>query len=226
MTDTDTLIHFLTTGAYLPAVGIALAVLVRLANLLLAVRIDWFDTRAGKYTLGFASAAILYVGAALKAGDPITLGLFLYAFGAGLTASGGWEALRDVLTMMKRPNAPVAVLVAVLATSATSCGPIRDHVVPAIIDCTKADAGAINSLIAELEPLLLFEAPDWNAIKTRAIREGKVIGGCVLADLVQQFLGGKKAPQNDAGWAARNALEDFRKNVAGGATFRTAKGDL
>lgn len=96
----------------------------------------------------------------------------------------------------------------------------------AVIDCVAADRNQLDQLAGELSPLVSGDKPDWSAVYDRAKHAGKVIGGCVLAELVQQYLGGKKAVSNDESWAARNALEDFRKKEAGGATFRTKVGDL
>lgn len=96
----------------------------------------------------------------------------------------------------------------------------------AIIDCLKADKEQLIAVGGELRPLVFGDKPDWAALYDKAKHAGKVIGGCVLSDLVQEYLSSKKALPADASWSARGVLEEFRTNEAGGATFRTKHGDL
>ncbi len=96
----------------------------------------------------------------------------------------------------------------------------------AVIDCLKADKETLISTSSELRPLVFGDKPDWSTLYEKAKHAGKVIGGCVLADLVQEYLSSKKALPTDASWGARGVLEEFRNNEAGGATFHTKAGDL
>lgn len=100
-------------------------------------------------------------------------------------------------------------------------------VVNAVIDCTVQNQGQITALIGEFKTLLSGQMPDWSAIYQRAKNAGKAIGGCALAQLVQDYLGNRAAPPPMAdSWNANNTLERFRREEAGNATFKTAKGDL
>lgn len=103
-------------------------------------------------------------------------------------------------------------------------GPV---VVNAVVDCTLENQGQIAALIGEFKTLLNGQLPDWSAIYQRAKQAGKSIGGCALAELVQDYLGNKAAPPPQAdSWNAFNTLERFRREQASNATFHTAKGDL
>ena len=91
----------------------------------------------------------------------------------------------------------------------------------AVIDCLGANRSQIDSILTELSPLLTTGRPDWSAIYQRAKGAGRDIGGCVIAELVQNYLGGTRAPEAAEGWNAHEALEKFRREEAGGATFKT-----
>ena len=116
---------------------------------------------------------------------------------------------------------------ALLSTS-TGCphGPLP-VVENAIIDCTAQNQDQIASTLGEFKTLLSGQLPDWSAIYQRAKQAGKSIGGCALAELVQDYLGNKAAPPpvGDS-WTANNTLERFRREEAGNATFHTKSGDL
>jgi hypothetical protein len=128
-------------------------------------------------------------------------------------------------------NRLIVLIVFALGLSVTqpSCpgpgpGPV---VVNAVIDCTVQNQSQITALIAEFKTLLVGQLPDWSAIYQRAKNAGKAIGGCALAELVQGYLGNRAAPPPMAdSWNANNALERFRREEAGNATFHTAKGDM
>ena len=71
-------------------------------------------------------------------------------------------------------------------------------------------------------------------IKGKAIAKGVQVGGCALAELVQDVIGNSPGStpstalaQSGAGDGAlaRATLEDFRARIAGGAVFRFANGD-
>jgi len=103
-------------------------------------------------------------------------------------------------------------------------GPV---VIGAVVDCTVQNRDQITSLIAEFQTLLHGQMPDWAAIYQRAKNAGKAIGGCALAEIVQSYLGNRTAPPPQAdSWNAYNALERFRREEAGNATFKTSAGDI
>lgn len=99
----------------------------------------------------------------------------------------------------------------------------------AVIDCTKADVAAIGVLVGELGADAVTTAlgtgkADWAKLEADAIAQGKVIGGCALAQFVaalsksapaaatQQSLVAQASPADDG----RAALDRFRTKVGGG----------
>jgi hypothetical protein len=229
----DGLVALLMTGKYLAAIGLVLTLLVGGVRVPLKLRWPWFGTKAGGYVLGFGGAAVIYFGAALRAGSGVSIGLCLSALAAGWAAAGGWESLRDVLGVLRKPAAAgvgVASLLIIVALSTASCrrgGDVVDHpVASTLIDCARADTSKIQELGLAMEPLVFGAVPDWGRVYDRAVTVGATIGGCAVALLVQDYLGGRRQVSVEDSWGARNTLERFRAEVAGGATFRTAKGDL
>jgi hypothetical protein len=251
------LIDLLMTGKYMAAVGAFLIAFVALIRGTLGSKIAWLQTKPGGYVLGFGSAAVLYVASALQSNQPLTAGVFFAAAAAGWTAAGGWEHISDLISWL-RPTTPaqqvppaitppgntpsagpgaaiqaaiVLGIVSVCAISGSlvmqSCtGPKSPGQV--VIDCTKADAAQTIALLDDLKPLLSGNPVSWSAIEAKAIAAGETIGGCVLAQLVQNALSSTSvaAVPVENTWMARGALEDFRSRVANGATFHTAKGEI
>lgn len=121
-----------------------------------------------------------------------------------------------------------ALMISLSATQPSCPGPGPvGPVVNAVIDCTVQNQDQISQLIGEFRPLISGDAPDWAAVYQRAKNAGKAIGGCALAQLVQEYLGNRTAPPAQAdSWNAYNTLERFRREEAGNATFKTAAGDL
>ena len=117
----------------------------------------------------------------------------------------------------------------VLVASA-GCSWLKSGPEPAVIDCTKQAAPQLLATIATLKQdcpsATGFGGLDWACVETKAISAGKVIGGCALAELVQQYLSDTKLTAEPGSWAPRDALEHFRHDAAGNATFHTASGDL
>lgn len=255
---TTGILPYLLDVRYLVGVGVILCALVALFRAGLARKWAWFDTRLGKYVLGYGSAAVLYVGEALRTSAPITVGLFTAALAAGWVAAGGWEAFRDLVFHVIgvppaappefRPQPPQApppsppsspwpsarpiqfatMLIAVfVVASCASCASWQESKPgKVVIDCLSADQDKIEALTFQLTPLLFGEQPDWAAIEAGAVDAGATIGGCTLAGLIQAYLGGRKAVPVGESWRARDLLEGYRAQHAGGATFRTAAGDL
>jgi hypothetical protein len=89
-----------------------------------------------------------------------------------------------------------------------------------MVDCLAESPTDINLVYEELKPLLDFAKPDWSAIYQRAKRSGVKLGGCVIAKIVQFYLGGRRAPAVDDSWAARGLLEEYRSHELGNATIR------
>lgn len=112
-----------------------------------------------------------------------------------------------------------AALVAVALLAACPADPNGPKHVA--IDCLGANRPQIVMLLAELSPLVSGNRPDWPAVYQRAKTAGTSIGGCVLAELVQSYLGGTRAPEASDGWTAHETLERFRATEANNATFKT-----
>lgn len=225
------LYEFMRTGRGTMAVGIANLLVVWVLRNLLAKKISWFGTMLGGYVLGFGTAALEYVGVALYSEASITLGLFLNAVGAGFTASGGWEALRDVLTAARKPPKIAAVTMLLIVAGlcvAPGCGPISPKpAVAAAIDCVSAERERVDALLNEFVPLVMGGSANWSVIYQRAKQAGASIGGCFLGELVNAYLGGRRAPESvDESWTARLTLEKFRQEELRGATLHTKQGDL
>lgn len=89
----------LQSGEWLAAFGAALVGIVWVLRTLLAPKISWFGTKLGGWVLSFGAAGALAVGTAIMASGPaaISLSLVMTALSAALAASGGYEAIRDLL---------------------------------------------------------------------------------------------------------------------------------
>jgi len=126
---------------------------------------------------------------------------------------------------MRNPIFGLSVVLA-LFTACPGTGPVGPAV-NAIIDCTVENQDQITSLIAEFQPLIIGQAPDWPAVYQRAKQAGKTIGGCAIAQVVQNYLSNRSAPPTGTvRQEALDTLEKFRSVEAGGATFKTAAGNL
>lgn len=234
------LFTLIMTGKYLAAVGVFLVLFVSALRSVLSTRVPWFATKPGGYLLGFGSATLLYLGAAWQQGAGVTLALFATALAAGWTAAGSWEHFLDLITWLKTkpPMAQAtaagmaAILICGVALSAASTGCRLEQVAQhAIVDCTKANEGELKATADALWDALAHGA-SWSVVEDKAIGAGVTIGGCALALTVQRY--GDQGAQSFTGQSvatgaredAHRALEDFRAKHAGGATFRTAGGDL
>lgn len=159
--------------------------------------------------------------------------------GAGTTVLVAGETIKRGAMVALRPDGrgyraraqarmliPVFAVAALMACSSCKEGPDSRGPGQLVIDCTRLNAERIGALELELIPLIGGQSPDWASVEAKAVSAGVELGGCVLAGLVQDFLGGRKAVPAGEGWKAHNTLEHFREQHAGGATFRTARGDL
>lgn len=236
----EDILPLMLSGKYLPAIGLVLIALVGAARAGLGSFWPWFKTKPGGYVLGYGSTVLLFVGAAFRDGSGFSLGLLGGALAMGWTASGGWETARDVVEAIRNRNTPAlpkataiagAALVAfVVASSLVACGPVKDaaSTVPgsAIIDCTKTNLGELESAAKEIAPLLAGLDPKWDAAADKAKGFAVNVGGCVLFDLAQKYLSKRQAIDSADSREAYGAIEAYRADVAGGATFRTELGDL
>lgn len=223
--------EFMRSGKGTAAVGVVTMLLVwALRNPLLFGRFDFFKTKLGGYVLNFGTALAQYVAGTLVANEPVTFALFANAFGAGFLAAGGWEGLKDLLNS-KSTAIKVTTVTLLLGTTLSltpGCGP--NGPLPVIgsvtVDCVKQERDRIDELLNEFVPLVTGGQANWDVIYQRAKLAGTEIGGCFLGELVQIYLGGRRAPENGDGWMARDTFEKFRKTEANNATFRTKDGDL
>ncbi len=242
--DTDRFIDLLLTGQYLPAIGLMLVAFVAAARAGLVKLSPWFATKPGGYLVGFSSAAILFLAAALEAGRMPTLGIIAGALGAGWAASGGFEMIRDLFAYLRRKKLetgietddtqkkvrPVA-LVLLVAMLLGACGsrPYLPPVTHPIIDCAQAQRRPIiDAAVAELWPAG-GQAPDIERIKQAAIARGVELGGCIFSAFVQRYLApapGTAVPPPECAIAVKDAFEQYRNSHANNATFRHPGGDL
>jgi len=171
-----------------------------------------------------------YAVGLVGAGTPLDKGL---SFVAGALAAYGYAGARaSVKGTVHAASAviraaAVGLLAIALLHAAPACGPNQPGPVigTTVIDCTGQNASAVATLFADFKAKLTGGG-SWALIEADAKSAGVAIGGCALALLVQDYLGNRGAPPRAEGNAARAALEDFRAKVAGGATFKTAAGNL
>lgn len=86
------------------------------------------------------------------------------------------------------------------AATTVACATIKTDAAAAktaIVDCAKADAGPILSLVAHIGAVALASQInggqiDWPAIEGSALVQGKVVGGCALSRFVAALAGQPK----------------------------------
>lgn len=230
------LVTFARSGKGRLAIGAGIVLLVWLLRRHVFKRVPWFTTQLGGYVASFGTTALLYVGGALGADMAISLDIIADALATGFAASGQHEAARDVVVAARARGAHLATMLViasvsllagvVIVSSAAGCGVVqKSGAAPAVIECT-SHAEEVDAFTAELAALLAGGS-SWRDVYARAKEAGKVIGGCAVAKLVTDYLARPTlgAPADDRD-EARATLERFRAEVAGGATFRTAAGDL
>lgn len=235
--DTSQLLDFMMNGHYLAAIGVALVLVVGLIRKFASIKVPWFATKFGGYVLGYGIATLSYVGVALEQGQAITLKLLLMALTAGITASGVLDHFRDAKESVKdakvvdeiNKSGGLIILIGFLgiglvAMSCSGCpgggGQVVTH---DIVDCLKTDQGAIIAAVVTIKN----DYPDWGKMELDAERLGATVGGCALAQIVQDFLSSKGAPLDvPATHSAHDSLEKFRTKMVNGATFHTKSGDL
>lgn len=219
---------FIKDGAHLPAVGAGLMLLVwglrSLHQKLPAPVGPFFKTKLGGYVLGFGTALNVYLGSALIAGQPWTLGLLMQAIGTGFAASGSWEGFMDVLK--KAPKVSSTVMLALIVVSASACGPRTKREISAIksdvLDCTVGELAGLEGLVPTILPAL-GETPDWKVVAAQLEPAGVNVGTCVLAALIDRYKANHKLAAAFGAGAAEDALTDMK--VKGGyKTVKTSAG--
>lgn len=116
------------------------------------------------------------------------------------------------------------LLSVVLLTALACSGSQRTAALNGVIDCGKADRGALLGLAVEIGASLLREATTdqdvlWKAIGLKAAAKGATIGGCVLAQLVKASEAKQPGVAEQALLArpepGREVLEQLRKQWGG-----------
>lgn len=186
----------------------------------------------GKHAMAVAAAGMVAAAGynALVAGGTWVAALIAAALaGAGLMHS----TTQPVSTLPTAKVVSIGVTAGLLAVFFATCflaqpacgGKVTPATVIAdIIDCSKADPTQLASLEKDLYAKL-DGAGTWQAAEQAAESAGIEVGGCALAEIVQQLLS-KKTTSTAQSWGGHDALETFRTHVAHGATFRTQYGDL
>lgn len=232
--------NFMHAGAHLPAVGAMLMLLtygLRLGATKLPAPVGpWFGGMMGGYVLGFGTATLAFVGPALVAGEGLSLGLLMQAGGTGFAASGSWEGLRDLWGKLRNGGAQPTMgivkkstligLVLVAAAACSGCPGPTPKPVQDIVDCSKTNSPEAIAMATECAGKATWA--DKEACVVAALPKlGWDVGGCILADLVQQYLTTKGAAGSaQTSHEAHDALEDYRAKYGHGATFKTKDGNL
>lgn len=191
---------------------------------------------AYKTTEAWGSFIVLALGALVTAGivGPGTTEATMVGLIAAAIAQLTHSASRAYVKGAANPTAQAGFvrrkLVALLAALGITLGVVvACNTIPvvttAVIDCTGAHAADVAALEAAMKALI-EGGGSWSDVEGKAVTAGKEVGGCALAELVEDYLGGKGAPPIASGQTAKSTLEDFRAKYAAGATFRTAAGDL
>jgi hypothetical protein len=88
-------------------------------------------------------------------------------------------------------------MIMIAALALMGCEACVPRAVPAaaaaVIECTAENQDAIAALVLEFRTLLSGDLPDWSAVEARAIRAGRVIGGCALAHFVDALIAEPRA---------------------------------
>lgn len=136
---------------------------------------------------------VLYASGLITTGSPWDR---LAGIAATLLAAMGYTVVRGSVK-----SAAAALLVVALGSavaSQTACissAQVADApgaAETAVIDCTRADAPAVIALLGQLgadavTAVLHTGAVDWGHLEASAIAQGKVVGGCALAELVAEL---------------------------------------
>lgn len=225
---------FMRTGKGTAAVGIVSMIVVwGLRSDYLLGRVAFFKTKLGGYLLGFAVPTIQYVAGALIAmedASAITFSLFVNAVGAGFLASGGWVALKDILTSKSAVarTATTALLIAAVAGLATpGCGPNSPipGVAHAVIDCAQEDGAALDDMRNKYLTQVLTGQANWPLIKQDAKHLGMNFTACLVGELVNSYLGSRKGAFDDQAQRleARQVFDDLKVEL-GGAEIKSRSG--
>lgn len=222
---------FIKNGEHLPAVGAGLMLLVWLLRWghekLPAPVGPFFKTKLGGYVLGFGTALNIYLGTALIAHQPWTLGLLMQAIGTGFAASGKWEGLMDVL---KKPPSVSSTVKAgtiglLLIVLLAGCDPSQEakFAGKTTLDCTKGELANLEGLIPTILPSV-GDKPDWKVISSQLEQAGGDVGLCVLASLIDRWTSNMRlaTPEGDREAADALAAMKAKFNVA---TIKTSEGN-
>lgn len=106
------------------------------------------------------------------------------------------------------------------------CKPYAPPIAHPIVDCVNADRPAIESLILSFWPKD-GGVPNWASVESAAINAGINVGGCAIAEYIQQYTApkpGTAAPPD--GLQAVMTLEHYRSITAPDTSFKTKYGSL
>jgi len=199
----------------------------------------WLKCAAMMLTVLYASGALTNNTALAIAGMAAAiLGALGYTVSRSMVKQAASNAGVVVVSSTETSDKPkfrssgslVVLLLAFGFGSQMSCaaGPVIASAGPIAIDCIAQDQGKLVELVGSLWSAFT-SGGSWKDVETIAIANGKELGGCAIAAVVQHYLAppkGRAAPSIESGRQARAALEDFRVTYAGGATFHTRDGDL
>lgn len=105
--------------------------------------------------------------------------------------------------------------VTMTATSCTGSHPVGPVIGGAVVNCLGQGRPAIDTLKEQLEQFVFGGGPvDWAKVWAQAKPSGIAIAGCAIAELVQDYLGGVRAPASLDSEGANRILEQAREENA------------
>jgi hypothetical protein len=225
----EQLYRFITTGQGTLAIGAFSVLLVWVLRKVLSRYLKWFATAVGGYVLGFSVAGLQYFGTAVLANEPITMVLVMNAVLAAFAASGGWEALRDLLGSINRNAMKIATSAACFAVAISCSGTQGPNHVTNVVSCL-GDRSDVDRYLKEFRPLTESGSVSWSSVYALAVGAGPRVGGCFLGELVAWYLRPREKTLLSLAIidkdAAKATFEKFKAEYLPGKVLRTADGDL
>ena len=175
--------------------------------------------------------------------DPVWQILLVYVGAQGVADLGKSSAKVTAAADAAARTVGVLALVMLVASCGAVTGAAGHAAKPGIINCTAEDLGTTpalnletlvaiaNTIAAERASCMTPGGLDWKCVERDAIAKGLTLGGCMLAEMVAAAANAVKSSgsglvADPAPPPGRAELERFRAQVAGGATYHTASGDL
>ena len=128
---------------------------------------------------------------------------------------------------------PIMALILVSCTDCNGTTPTPNSVLTSVVDCASPSGDILSRIESEAVKIgsIVFgsDLDKWNKAEVVAINDGLTIGGCALAQVVNDWITKKSLSTTSAVAEVHDAktmFESYRTKYAGGATFKTKKGDM